>query len=124
MTNDITLSSSVVVRCTSTQKSISALIRPWIGDFGDAGPTLVRRIFPRVIARLCSDFLVSLHWKELIVTFSFKFVLVDIHRSKSFGRPCLVAVEVGILLDGVLRPARGLTFQTLGEFLHPLGTVW
>src|ERR1700755_650488 len=98
---------------------------PWINDFDDLGLILMRRILPKVVSRVSQDLLLDLHWKKLVISFSFKYVLVNIKRGNGFGDPRLVAVGVDIIMDGCSWPTHTLIFPTSGEFLHPLGnTRW
>ena len=81
------------------------------------------RVLPGIITRVANDLLVNLHWKELIICFSFKYVLVGVKGHNSSGSPCLVAVKVDIFLEGVMRPTCTLVFPVIGEFFHSLGDI-
>src|SRR5882757_1783612 len=65
--------------------------------------------------------LVNVHWKKLVVSFSFKFVLVHIKGGDPFGVPRWVAVKVGALVDGRSLLPWTYCVPTAGEFIHPLG---
>ena len=57
------------------------LYSPWIGGFGDTGPKLVRRNLGLIVAKFFQESLVNVHWKELVIRFSFKFALASHHES-------------------------------------------
>src|ERR1700742_3206556 len=93
---------------------------PWIGDFDGVALSTIRRTLLRFISKVYYGLLVDIHWKELVISFHFKFALVNVQGGNSYGSPRLIAIVADIVLDGGSLPSVTYCLTTLGEILHSL----